>query len=396
MATRSKGASKRKARDASGQPERKPSSEKGSGHGGGPAGALDLVDGEPVGPHLWQIRAIRDAATLAIVIACAWFALTLAKAVTPVLIGFFGAYLLAPAVRWLEARGVKRGLVVFVTSLASAGAAVGAIVYVVPRLVHEISILQERIPRYLSIIQERTGFDVSHLWDALDFDSALGALDKVQPLLGIVGSVVGTTAYGFVFLILLLTSFTVFIYEFESLPILIKYVPRSRREKLGPAAEVVARVFQGFLRGQLLVMLFTTTVFSIGFAVLGVPYGAVAALVGGVFSIVPYGQVTGPLLAILFCLLESQVSGEFEPVKIFLLPSLVYLVMQSLESFVVTPFVQGAATRLHPLAILACLAAGGSVGGILGVFFAIPITASAWILAKERLFPAWRRWAENH
>lgn len=362
----------------------------GSSPGAGPPGASGLV-----GPGLFQIRAVRDLALLGVVLGVLSFALELVQALAPVLLGFLGAYLLAPFVRWLEARGIKRGLVVLVTSVTSTALTGAALGLLVPRLLRELDRLRERAPTYLELLSARTGLDASKIISVLDIESALGALDRVQPLLGIVGSVVGTTAYGILFVVLFLISFTFFNLELEQLPYISRYVPRSQRERFEPSLEVVARVFRGFLRGQLTVMLFTGTVYTLGFWLLGVPYGFVAALVGGVLSIIPYGQLAGPLLAIAFNLLEGQVAGALDPVRSIALPALVYAVMQSLESFVVTPLVQGAATRLHPVAILACLAAGGSVGGLLGVFLAIPVTASAWIIAKERLFPAWRAWADR-
>jgi predicted PurR-regulated permease PerM len=339
---------------------------------------------------------VRDAAALALVLAGLGFALELLQAVLPILIGFLGAYLVAPLVRWFEVRGIRRGWVVLVTSLLTTAGVIGAGVFLIPRLVRELARLRDRIPKYLGVIQAELGVDAGDLLDALDVGSALDALERVEPLLGVVGSVVGTTASWLLFVVLLLVAFTVFNLEFERLPLLMRYVPRSRRQQLEPAAEVVVDVFRGYLRGQLLVMLFTGTVYVVGFQVLDVPFGVFAGLVGGLLSIIPYGQLAGPLLAVLFNVLESQVTGALDPLWSVGLPLVVYGIMQALESFVVTPLVQGAVTRLHPLAILACLAAGGSIGGILGVFLAIPVTAAGWILAKERLFPAWRAWAERN
>ena len=352
--------------------------------------------GGPYGPHLWQLRAVQDAALIAIILGVLSFLRTLMPAIAPVIFGFFAAYLIAPAIRWLERRGISRVFVATVISLVSiVGVGVGAAT-LLPRLVRELIKLQRRIPQYIDVIRAQTGLDASDLWAALDFQAAMGALDKVEPLLGLLGSVVGTTAYGIVFVILLVTSFVVFNLEFEKLPYVFRYLPQSQRQKLEPLAEVIASVFRGYLRGQLLVMMFTATVYTAGFAFLEVPYGIFAGLVGGLLSVVPYGQLSGPLLAMIFNLLESQVSGDFDPVRTFVLPAAVYAVMQSLETFVVTPLVQGAATRLHPLAILVCLVAGGTIGGLLGVFFAIPITASVWLVAKERIFPFWQRWADHH
>lgn len=352
--------------------------------------------GHLVGPRLWHVRAVRDAAMLGGIGLVLVYALDVLSALLPVLLGFFGAYLVAPAIHWFEARGIRRGFVVLGTSLISTAITVSALVVLVPRLLREVGRLRDRIPKYVDVVRDALGDRASEALKALDLSSALGALDQVEPLLGVVGSVIGTTASTALFVLLFLVSFTVFNLEFEALPHLIRYVPRSRREAMQPAAEVVVEVFRGFLRGQLLVMLFTGAVYTSGFALLQVPYGVVAGVVGGVLSIIPYGQLSGPLLAILFNLLESQVTGELDPIRTLVLPAAVYAVMQGLESFVVTPLVQGAATRLHPLAILACLAAGGSLGGVAGVFLAIPITAAGWKIANEHLFPAWRAWADRH
>ncbi len=352
--------------------------------------------GELIGPRLLQIRAVRDGAFFAGIGLLVFYSVNVLAALLPVLLGFFGAYLVAPAVRWFEARSIRRSYVVLGTSLLFTGATAFALVLLLPRFFREIKRLRDRIPDYLEVVGDALGVPVSEALRPLDLEATLGALDHFQPLLGVLGSLIGTTASTLLFVILFLASVTVFTLEFDNLPRLIRYVPSSQREKFQPSSEVVVQTFRGFLRGQLVVMLFTGGVYTTGFALLGVPYGVVAGLVGGILSIIPYGQLAGPLLAVTFNLLESQVSGELDPFRALFLPALVYAIMQSLESFVVTPLIQGAATRLHPLAILAALAAGGSLGGIAGVFLAIPLTASAWIIAKEHVFPAWRRWAEQH
>lgn len=352
-------------------------------------------DSPRYGPRLWQIQAVRDAIPIVAAVLGAWLVYILLDAIAPVLFGFAGAYFIAPVVRWLEHRGIGRVFVTTLTSIVSLVAAVAVLVTLVPRVVKETRALRASIPEYVRVIREQTGLDPSDFWAMLDLESALGAIDRVRPLMGFLGSVLGSTAYGFLFIVLTATSFVVFNLNFENLPNIVVYLPKSHRAKLQPSAELIAGVFQGFLRGQLLVMIFTTMVYTAGFALLGVPHGVVAGLIGGLLSILPYGQVSGPLLAILFNGLEGLVHRDFDFLSVFVPPAIVYVVMQALESLVVTPLVQGAATRLHPLAILVCLAAGGSVGGFLGVFLAIPITASVWMLSQKHIFPAWREWAEQ-
>jgi predicted PurR-regulated permease PerM len=53
----------------------------------------------------------------------------------------------------------------------------------------------------------------------------------------------------------------------------------------------------------------------------------------------------------------------------------VVLVTQNLIEGLARPLAFGAALDMHPLAILAVTVAGGIIGGILGVFIAVPLAA---------------------
>jgi predicted PurR-regulated permease PerM len=135
-------------------------------------------------------------------------------------------------------------------------------------------------------------------------------------------------------------------------------------------------------------------VFAIGFSAVGVPHALVAALAGGAFSLIPNGQASGWILAVLFGVLER--GGEAAWVTTLLYPSIVYAISQSLEVFVITPLVQGSYARLHPLAVLAALIGGASVGGVFGILVAIPLTACAKIVLEDAIEPALRRNANQH
>ena len=68
---------------------------------------------------------------------------------------------------------------------------------------------------------------------------------------------------------------------------------------------------------------------------------------------------------------------------------LVFVAVQLIEGYVLTPRIMGEATGLHPLVIIIAIFFWGSaLGGILGMVFAIPLTAFgvvAWRLLKRRV-----------
>lgn len=360
------------------------------------------------GPHLWEIRAVRDVALVAAIIGTFALLIRIQGAVIPVLIAFILAYVLEPAIAFAERKlGWPRGLIVTVSMLLTFSLTALFFVLLAPRLFEQVVDLTRRLPSYIQLLEDRYGIHVPKLEELVDQISSAepGQLaSAAQSLFGEAGRLIGTITGVLGFTLSVLTAivltnvlFAVFALRFPRLPSLKQFLPASRREALWHRLRQVEQIFAGFFRGQLIVALWTTTAFSIGFAISGVPFWFVAALLGGLFSIVPYGQGLGWLLAVAFGLFEAQTKGgDVSWTSLLLGPSIVYAVMQALETLVVTPLVQGSSTRLHPVAVLVALIAGGGLGGIVGVFFAIPIAATLKIAVLEVGIPRLRAWAERN
>ena len=71
----------------------------------------------------------------------------------------------------------------------------------------------------------------------------------------------------------------------------------------------------------------------------------------------------------------------------------VFVVVQLIESYGLTPRIMGDRTGLHPMAIIVAVFFWGSaLSGILGMILAIPLTAFLvvfWRLAKEKYIEEW-------
>jgi predicted PurR-regulated permease PerM len=76
-------------------------------------------------------------------------------------------------------------------------------------------------------------------------------------------------------------------------------------------------------------------------------------------------------------------------------PSLVYSIVQLVESYILTPVIAGKATDLSPLAIFVAVLAGGALAGIYGMLLSIPVAACLKILAVEVLLPRIRAWTRG-
>lgn len=145
-------------------------------------------------------------------------------------------------------------------------------------------------------------------------------------------------------------------------------------------------IVAAFFRGQLIICLLMGVLLALGFSLIGLKFGLILGFVIGILNIVPYlGTILG--LAITLPLAFFQPDGGWRLVGLVVL---VYLFVQAVEAWVLTPRIMGQQTGLHPVAIIVAIFFWGTAfHGVLGMLLAIPLTAffvTVWRLAKRKYF----------
>jgi predicted PurR-regulated permease PerM len=163
--------------------------------------------------------------------------------------------------------------------------------------------------------------------------------------------------------------------------------PDTRKDVVYLSREFIS-VLLAFFRGQFLIAFIEGIIFAIGFVIGGLNYGLLLGLLLGLLNIVPYlGTFVG--LAAMLPLAFSQEGGGIGLVVWVLA---VFVAVQTLESYVLTPRIMGERTGLHPVTIIVAMFFWGTaLGGIGGMLLAIPLTAFLvvfWRLLKEKYIKA--------
>lgn len=128
-----------------------------------------------------------------------------------------------------------------------------------------------------------------------------------------------------------------------------------------------------YLGGLALVMAIQGALSGVALWALGVPYAALLGAWVGVTAIVPFvGAVIGSIPALILAFLVSPVTA--------LATAVAFLVIQTLESNVLTPRIQGKAANVHPILVLLAVIGGGGVAGMAGVVLAVPLLAVLKVL----------------
>ena len=154
-----------------------------------------------------------------------------------------------------------------------------------------------------------------------------------------------------------------------------------RRANLDEVGERAWSALSSYVQGVFLVATIDAVLIGIALLVVGVPLAMpliVLTFVAAFFPIV--GSVLAGVAAVLVALVANGV-----PAAIVILVAIV--VVQQLEGNVFYPVVMGRRLRLHPVAILLALTAGGVLAGVAGAFLAIPlaaVTAAVLDFMRER------------
>lgn len=153
-------------------------------------------------------------------------------------------------------------------------------------------------------------------------------------------------------------------------------LPKDVYERAAHVASVANECFSNFIFGQCVEAVVLGCLCAIGMAVLRMPYAATVGLVVGVGALIPYvgAWLAGAIGALIVFSVDPMQAVWF----------LVYLVvLQQLDGHFVYPNVVGAATGVSSAWVLVAVFVGGSLFGLTGVLFSVPVVATLQRVARE-------------
>ena len=135
------------------------------------------------------------------------------------------------------------------------------------------------------------------------------------------------------------------------------------------ALETADGVFSGYISGQITDAFIMASLVSVSFLIIGIDYPLIIGIVSGFSNLIPY---IGAIAAFFLGVGVAFISGE--PAKALYAAAAIIL-LQQLDSAVIVPKLVGNKVKLHPVLVILSLSVFGSVFGIWGMVFAVPVTA---------------------
>ena len=318
------------------------------------------------------------------------FALTkrLSAVLLPFLVSWLIAYMLHPMVKFFQYKlKFKNRMLSVVTTLITVVAVLfGICLIVVPVVASEISKVHELATLYM------TGIDANSILPAawqnelhtfitklnietlLQNDNVVTGIKNIIPQVwNIIGNSVNFVMGITVIFDCLLYLFFILV-DFEKIYVGWRsIIPPKYKEIILDIAHDLEEGMNRYFRGQALVAFLVGVLFSIGFCITGLPLAIPIGLFIGLLNMVPYLQIIGIVPCLILGILQSSETGTDYWIILIGIAA-VFIVVQSIQDFVLVPKIMGEITGLNPAIILLSLSIWGSLLGIVGMIIALPMT----------------------
>jgi putative permease len=303
----------------------------------------------------------------------------------PILVALVIAYLAEGMVVWLHKVNIGRTTAASIVTALMITAILLTFFVLLPLLSRQISELFREMPSMLSKGQQlllRLPEQYPDTVSASQIEEVLTLARTELTLLGqrvlslSVSSVVGIIT--FLVYMILLPLMVFFFLKDKALIMhwLADFLPEERRLLRTVWAELDIKI-ASYVRGKVIEVLIIWSASYISFALMGLNYAMLLSLAVGLSVIIPYvGATVVTIPVALIAFFQWGFTAQFGWLMV------IYAFIQFLDGNLLVPLLFSEVVNLHPVAIIVAVVFFGSLWGIWGVFFAIPLATLIQAIIK--------------
>jgi predicted PurR-regulated permease PerM len=329
----------------------------------------------PASPQLWQTLNNSILLRYLLLFGCGWITVLLINYFYGIIAlftaaGIFAALLNYPVV-WLS-RYLPRGLAIAIAFIGILALLFGLVTSIGLEALNQG---QGLLTHLKDALKQQDFLPFQDFLNRLDINKVVGTLQTgLASGLGIVQGIFSSVFSGIFGVVI---SLYMLIDGDKLWKSFLKLLPVASRDRF---ALTFQQSFLGFIRGQLLLMLFLASTSFLIFTLLGVNYSLILAVIIGLMDAIPGIGATLGVLLVTLLVFTSQ--GGAIALKVVIAS----ILLQQIQDNIVRPKVMGNALELNPVLLFLALFIGERVAGLLGVFLSIPIAGmiAIWIrLVRE-------------
>jgi predicted PurR-regulated permease PerM len=300
------------------------------------------------------------------------------------LVGFIFSYLIAPVVTTFEKQGIPRLLSILLIYILIGFAFYLMIEAIVPQVVQQYNGLKNI---FIQISQKDSTINLHSIglgsiadtleklennWPELKIQETIGNVFNLEKITAVINQfpLLFKGVFNLLAFMVVVPVISFFLLKDERL--ILKYffskIPNRYFEFSLHLFEKIEESFGRFFRAILLETILVAVMTIIGLLILRIPYALVLGIIAGLANPIKYfGPFIGAVPTLLTVLITST------PTIYIVHVSIMFLIVQQIDSLFLFPWLVGKSMDMHPLWVLLTVIAGGYAFGILGMLLGVPV-----------------------
>lgn len=157
---------------------------------------------------------------------------------------------------------------------------------------------------------------------------------------------------------------------------IMELAPAHRRGRIATMLLELDETISSFIMGKAVVCLIVGVLLFAGYAIIGLDYALVLAVIGMMANVIPFfGPFIGAAPAVLVALFQDPIKALYVV--------LITVIIQQIENNLISPQVMGRTLDIHPVTVIALILAAGSVTGLVGILFVVPLYAAVKVVVRH-------------
>ena len=310
--------------------------------------------------------------------------------VAPLVIAVILAYILTPAVNWLQSKiRIPRSLAILLMYIVIFVLIYAILSNGIPMLITQMSNLDLGLNETVQRASEWFGKEYEFAGFVIDGQELLNRMmDSLQgffePVIGQTLDIVAVIFESIIWIVFIVIISFYMIKDSDKIMDWFRHlIPEDYQQDYEYLLKEVNQIWSSFFRGQMILVLLVMAIISVMGLILGLRFALVLGIIAGFLEFFPsIGHMVWTVLASVVALIGGSTWINIPNWAFMLLVIVVYMIYTQFDLNYLIPKIIGRSVNLPPMVVILGIVLGASLAGVLGVVLAAPMIATVRVLGR--------------
>ena len=297
----------------------------------------------------------------------------------PFLVAFVISYALYPILKSLMDHNVPKGLAIFIIVFLILGVLTCLLILIIPTIFNQLGDILGSIISFFKKLS--TDYNINFYGQEETLNKTFNdILAKISENIsnGAVNAISISLGYITKFFIIFAAS-VYFLIDMDKIRLEIKMLLKRKSKKLYRYVIILDGEMTKYLGGFLKIAIISFFEYLIIYFIIGHPNYLMLGALASIGNLVPYfGGIVTNIIAAVTALAVSD--------ELFIKTLIVLITFSMIDGYVINPFIFGKSNKLHPIAVIIAVFAGGILFGTIGIIISLPV--AIMLIATYKYFKA--------